>query len=207
MAEEMLIGFDAREPVERLVDWDESRRRRFLLRDDVARPLSVDVDVWPRARELAAQLTRGYDRSAVGPNAPLWESLDRMKSRLAEQGADLADVPLVSLGWLSRHAFRDTDNMGGYYGVRPDPVPTEPPRPEQSWTLLGYDVADLPFSGLSNCSYKPEERERLREEWAPELNEHHLFGDPEAVFAFLELTNVRVPDHAPFHVYSLYRLP
>ncbi|HEV8105744.1 MAG TPA: hypothetical protein VGP69_18590 [Gaiellaceae bacterium] len=47
MADEMLIGFDAREAVEYLPRWDGERRQRFLLRHDVARPLSVDARVWP----------------------------------------------------------------------------------------------------------------------------------------------------------------
>jgi hypothetical protein len=47
----------------------------------------------------------------------------------------------------------------------------------------------------------------LRETWAPKLNEHHLFRDHEPAFAFAAVTDRRVPDHAPFHVYSLYRLP
>jgi hypothetical protein len=223
MAGQMLIGFDARNGVAQLPLWDDERRRRFLLRQDVARPLSVDAAVWPRivdgpwrdvplldgprGKQLGDRTTRTHDSSVIGPNAPLWERLDRLKSRLAEQGADPGDLVLIAVGWLSRHDFRDTDDMGGYVGARPDPVPTEPARPHESWTLLGYDVADFPFSGLSNCGYTPEESERLRERWAPKLNEHHLFRDPEPAFAFLELTNARVPEHAPFHVYSLYRLP
>jgi hypothetical protein len=38
------------------------------------------------------------------------------------------------------------------------------------------------------------------------LNEHHLFGDPEPGFAFVDVDNARVPEHTPFHVYGLYRL-
>jgi len=222
MTSEMLIGFDAREAGEHSA-WDDDRRQRFLLRDDVARPLSVDPGVWPsvvdgpwqcvpmldgpRGKQLGDQVTWIQDRAVIGPNAPLWESLDRMKDKLDEQGADPADMVLVSVGWLSRHGFRDTDNMGGYVGARPDPVPTDPAQPEEDWTLLGYDVADFPFSGLSNCGYTTEDSGRLRETWAPKLNEHHLFRDHETAFAFLdEVTNTRVPDHAPFHVYSLYRL-
>jgi hypothetical protein len=161
----------------------------------------------PRGEQIGDQVRRDYDRTVIGPNAPLWENLERMKSKLAEQGAQPADVVLIAVGWLSRHGFRDTDNMGGYLGARPDPVPTEPAQPAKDWTLLGYDVADFPFSGLSNCGYTPEDSDRLRPTWGPTLNEHHLFRDPEPAFAFLELTNTRVPAHAPFHLYSLYRLP
>ena len=83
----------------------------------------------------------------------------------------------------------------------------EPAEPEKSWTLLGYDVADGSlYSGLSNCGYAPEDSDRLREKWAPTLNEHHLFRDQDPAFAFAEVMNARDPCHAPFYVYSLYRL-
>jgi hypothetical protein len=85
-------------------------------------------------------------------------------------------------------------------------VPTDPAQPKKSWTLLGFDVANFPFSGLSSCGYTPPDTDRLRERRAQELNEHHLFRDPESAFAFLETTNRRVPQYAPFHAYSLYRL-
>jgi hypothetical protein len=85
--------------------------------------------------------------------------------------------------------------------------PGEPERPERGWDLLGYDVADGAwFCGLSNCAYTPDEPVTLRESWAPELNEHHLFHDREPAFGFVEVTNARVPEHAPFHVYGLYRV-
>lgn len=46
MADEMLIGFDAREAGEYDPRWDDKRRERFILRHDVARPLSVDRHAW-----------------------------------------------------------------------------------------------------------------------------------------------------------------
>jgi hypothetical protein len=111
---------------------------------------------------------------------------------------------LVAVGWLSRLGFRDTGDAGPY-PTGPYLVPAEPAQPERSWNQLGYDVADGGrISGLTNCGYTPEECDRLGEEWAPKLNEHHLFRDHEAAFAFVDVANARVPEHAPFHVYSLY---
>jgi hypothetical protein len=75
------------------------------------------------------------------------------------------------------------------------------------WSLLGYDVADGALtSGLSNCGYDPSERPSLRRDWAGELNEHHLFEDPAAARAFRDVTDARVPEHAPFLVYCLLRI-
>jgi hypothetical protein len=73
--------------------------------------------------------------------------------------------------------------------------------------FLGYDVADIGrISGLSNCAYVPDEREALRSEWGPKLNDHHLFTQLEPARAFRRLTDARVPEHAPFYVYGIYTL-
>jgi hypothetical protein len=203
MADEILIGFDAREAGEYDPRWDDERRRRFLLRHDVARPLSVDCIAWPSIADIGlgrSLSTEERERLGIGWNARLWESLDRMRRYLDEQGADPVDMVLVAVGWLSRLGFPDT-------AKGPHPAPTEPVQPERSWNLLGYDVADgWLFSGLTDCGYTPEDSAGLREKWAPKLNEHHLFRDQEAGFAFVEVSNARVPEHAPFYVYSLYRL-
>jgi len=73
--------------------------------------------------------------------------------------------------------------------------------------LLGYDVADdVMTSGLSNCGYSDEEKERLRPVWAPQLNRFHLFDRANLALQFKGITEARVPEHAPFFVFGLYRL-
>jgi hypothetical protein len=74
--------------------------------------------------------------------------------------------------------------------------------------LLGYDVADRwLLSGLSDCGWAPGEI-RPSGAWSvAQLNEHHLFHEPERAFEYVEAVNLRVPEHAPFFVYSLYLLP
>jgi hypothetical protein len=202
-ADEMLIGFDARASGEDDPRWDDDRRRRFLLRRDVARPLSVDRDVWPsladpgRGRDLSGE---ERERLGIGWNARLWVSLDRLRSHIEAEGVDPGDVTLVAVGWCSRIGFCDS-------AKGPHPAPADPARPAEGWDLLGYDVADgWQFSGLTNCGYTPAESERLGGEWAPALNRHLLLRDEDAGFAFVEVANARVPDHAPFHVFSLYRV-
>jgi hypothetical protein len=218
MPDQVLIGFDAREAGGDDPRWDAERRERFLLRRDVVRPLSVDRQAWPTVFEMgmgrslsdAERHRLGFGTIPVpgwvGANAPLWEDLSRMRSHLEEQRADPAGTVVVAVGWLSRLEFPAPERPGGY-PMGPYAVPTEPPRPESTWSLLGYDVADGSWvSGLSNCGYTPEEGGRLGDEWASKLNDHHLFDDQETAFAFLDVTNARVPEHAPFHVYSLYAL-
>lgn len=89
------------------------------------------------------------------------------------------------------------------------------PHPEWEWPLewpagshsfLGYDVADAGrISGLMNCGYTSDHAE-LRERFARHLNRHHLFSDRERALHFRRVTDTRVPEHAPFFVYGLYRL-
>lgn len=78
--------------------------------------------------------------------------------------------------------------------------------PAGSPSFLGYDVADsFLTSGLMNCGYANEAAE-LRERWARHLNLHHLFSERARALHFCRITNERIPEHAPFFVYGLYRL-
>ena len=85
------------------------------------------------------------------------------------------------------------------------------PSPEQTiaaGSRLGYDVADLALiSGLTNCGYAPDIVETMRARWAPRLNAHHLFTTATDAATFKSATDVRVPEHAPFYVYDIHRLP
>ena len=97
------------------------------------------------------------------------------------------------------------------FASRPDAddgIPSEPGHPPSGWQLLGYDVGDRwLLSGLCNCGWEPGEIRPPAAWSAAALNEHHLFRDPDPAFGFAEITSLRVPEHAPFFVYSLYRLP
>lgn len=120
-----------------------------------------------------------------------------MRAWLAVYGVDLGAAAVVAVGWLSRLGFRDPK---GPYGV--------PGTPQPGWELLGYDVADgFLLSGLSDCGWETGEI-RPPAAWSgAHLNEHHLFHEPDMAFEYVEAVNIRVPEHAPFFVYSLYRLP
>ena len=224
--DEILVGFDAREAGEHDPYWGDQRRQRFLLRHDVARPLSIDQAVWPTifdgpweavplldgpgGKQKGDQVVWVHDRKKIGPNAPLWQNLERMKNKLDEEGADPAGIVLVAVGWCFRWNGEESPyppDIRGYPIWGPyDMEEAEPAELEKSWDLLGCDVASGSLtSGLSNCGYTTEESARLREKWAPTLNAHHLFRDQDSAFAFVEVMNARVPCDAPFHVYSLYR--
>ena len=219
--DEILVGFDARDARAHDPGWNDERRQRSLLRPEVARPLSVDNVVWPtifdgpweevqvldgpQGKQIG--VTWVYDRRVIGPNAPLWHDLDRMKGRLAEQGAGPADVVLVAVAWCFRWNGEPNPYPEGIWGPYAM-VDTEPEELEESWTLLGYDVAGGSLNSSLVSFYRtPEDGDRLREKWAPKLNEHHLLHDQDAAFAFAEDANTGVPAEYMQHVYSLYRLP
>jgi hypothetical protein len=68
-------------------------------------------------------------------------------------------------------------------------------------------VADSALvSGLSNCSYKAEQKHNLHLDWSEKLNEHGLFRNVEDAMGFKAVSDRRVSEHAPFWVYGLHRL-
>ncbi|WP_257460217.1 hypothetical protein [Archangium lipolyticum] len=208
--EEWLLGFDVRElglDVGR--EWPESRRGLYLLREDVRKPLAVDTAVWP---SLFGEGLPGSECERLGlreaelpawrgPNAPLWDDLERMKGCLETLGA-VKEEPhaliAVSVYWDGRPA------EGTWPGV-PYRERTMPSVRGDGWRFLGFDVGDGGLiSGLGNCGYTEPEAPELRRQWAGRLNEHHLLGELEQALAFRELSDRRVPEHAPFFVWGLW---
>lgn len=83
----------------------------------------------------------------------------------------------------------------------------EPAAPEGSWRFLGFDVADQwGLSALTNCGLDPrvDDVEELRRRWGERLDEHHLFNDRLDAIGFKQLSDRRVPEHAPFFVFGLW---
>jgi len=62
------------------------------------------------------------------------------------------------------------------------------------------------LSGLSNCGYVGRESETFRARWRGRLNEHLLFTELTPAFEFRQLSDARVPEHAPFFVCGLYMI-
>ena len=57
---------------------------------------------------------------------------------------------------------------------------------------------------MSNCGYKAEEADALREAWGARLNDHGLFDEIHDALAFRAVTDARVREHAPFAVYAVW---
>jgi len=176
---EETIGFDLRSIVPD-PGWTADRRTSYLLRRDVPSVRSVDTLVWERPPGLP-------------PPPPMPEGLwPNLSDVFAAAGAlDRAGVVVVRIT-----AFREDE----------PPTPGIEPAAER-YDFLGYDVADYwLLSGLTNCGYSPEEAASLAPVWAPLLNEWHLFDNPDDAEAFADVTDKRVPEHAPFYAHGVYQL-
>jgi hypothetical protein len=156
--------------------WTPRRRADYLLRRDVPAVRSVDPYVWIRPPGLPSPL-----------GSLLW--------------TDMAELSAAA-GGLVRTATAAVE-LTAPARLAPERESTSPHRRR----LLGYDVADHGLlSGLSNCGYSAADAVALTARWAPQLNDWHLFDDPEAAAGFAAMTDQRVPEHAPFVVYGLYEL-
>lgn len=206
--EERVLGYDARELSAGAPDWLEQRRHEYLLRPEVVKPLSTDGMVWSSVFE-------GFDASGrraagvielpqwTGPIQRLWDSLLRLTAHLDQVcGSQWPPCRLIAItllyGRCPAEERRKWDER--IVSITPSMV-------GRDWELLGYDVSDeWLLSGLSNCGYTSEEVVPLRRRWAPHLNDHHLFTDPERANEFVAVSNERVEEHAPFYAYGIYAI-
>lgn len=211
--ESRLLGFDIRRPFEDSTDvlWSQKRRDLYLLNSGTRWPLSIDNLVWlsvfryaePVPAVAALQQLATISADPEYTEDGLWidlprmrESYQRAKSQGTQKGVEIG-VDLVAPTGLSLDQFRSPllDRN------------TSPSKVPQSASLLGFDVADSALvSGLSNCSYKTEEKHNLREGWSEKLNEHGLFRNVDDAIGFKSINDRRVSGHAPFWVFGLYRL-
>jgi len=206
---DVLLGFDARQRVGEVRSiWDQDRRRRFLLRTDAPYPLSADVAVWPNlfgdglgGEELQRLgLPHAAPPSWRGPNQYLWDDLERM--RLAIGTSTAKSPPVLAVGLVAPPASSTRPGQSPPYleSVTPRELGTD-------WGRLGFDVGDgFLTSGLTNCGYAADDRERLVRRWKARLNDFHLFTRATEAEEFAREAEQRIPEHAPFFVYSLHVL-
>jgi hypothetical protein len=187
-----LVGFDIRLELEASASrWNEERRSKFLLRDDIRRPLSVDQNVWSSAFPDANDSEQW--RGVLGH----WSDLTAMSGHACARGIVGCLVSTVIIWDLLTSAERHGWATGRLDGTTPTKLGPE-------WRIIGYDIADRWLvSGLSNCGYIGSERAEWRSRWSDRVNEAHLFDDPDEASRFAKATDERVPEHAPFFVYGL----
>ena len=188
-----VVGFDARE-----TELDGRKtpipihiHEAFLLRPEIELPYSVDGHVWPSVWTM-------NDQSQDNENG-VWLNLARMQQRLVEHGRTAILVAVELLVPNNPPSF-------GFPFSPIDSTPEPQSLPEGS-TCIGFDVADAGFySGLSDCGYSEEERAVLRPKWHYRINDFGLLKSEQDALEFRELSDARVPKHAPFWVYRLSRL-
>lgn len=197
-----IVGYDLRRAPEMAPVWPSERVERHLLRWDAAHPLSTDTTVWESFADLASSEKAEW-HGVLG----LWSKVSDLL-RFARSGSVEIDLkgwwliavglPLDVLVTADRERWLSPGKM----------VSTSPDQPASEWELLGYDVSDeWLLSGLTNCGYSGAEVPSLRKEWSSHLNDHHLFAQVEDAIAFKALSDTRVPEHAPFQPFALYRIP
>jgi hypothetical protein len=201
------LGLDARLPPAQYLarEWTAQRRELFLLRPDVAQPLSVDRLVWPSLFRFpgdrpdpgraAAPAAAGLSFAEVALR--MWRDRRHLDSALAMPGAAAAvpiRIDLLTEGADAAHeAWR-------ILNVVPEPLLDG----FDHWKVAGHDVADGSLlSGLMNCGYSQPERQTLRPVWAAKVNRAGLFDSADDAFAFRAATDSRVPEHAPFFVFAI----
>lgn len=197
--QKLLLGFDAREMwLNFRKEWDENRKRQFLIRNDVTRVLSTDSKIWPSIFQLA----RSFDGTAEVPEyRSLWENLAELR-RVAAGIMRKINRPysIIAIALMTEICSESEIAEG-----RKEYPETEPLDVKSQWKFLGYDISDRFFlSGLSNCGYYAEERLALQREWEPRINEYHLVSGIDSANKFKIMTAERVKEHAPFYVFGIW---
>ncbi len=211
---ERLLGFSAREmwltpgavwvgDVLDRVGWNENRKKRHLLREDVKRPLSTDYLVWPTVFDLyeSRQLSGPTHEGSI---QDLWSNLDELERCLRSRRTPASQHCWI-IGVTVIADVNDTDKARMSSIAK---SPTEPPMVSETWKFLGYDVSDRwLLSGVSNCLHNgmPEFRE-LKAQWKTCLNSFHLFTDLCDATGFKTVIDQVVQRHAPFSVFGLWRI-
>lgn len=204
---EYLLGYDVREmflDVESA--WDQARREQYLLKLDVKKPLSVDCAVWPYFFDPCKSQNPHDWR--IGCH-DLWEDAEGLKI-LVESEEGRLDKAFEIIGiTLTVLSYVDAEQWCQQQGILMNTLNKRMVKQNTAWIKLGFDVADGGMiSGLSNCGYEPEAENvwKIREQWWPLLNEHHLFDKLEDAKQFREFANIREKDQSPFFVFGIYRI-
>jgi hypothetical protein len=212
-----LLEFDVRAAKEPYVSrhWTAKRRAQFLLRPDVEWPLSVDEGVWPSV--FYEKPVESFDEgsSTIEIDYALHNqckvNLEQLRTYYDSHRTLAPNGVFTAIELLSEKEANGNSMSYVIDGNIQCAIPLEtstPERPPHGSVLLGYDVADAGYtSGLANCGYTEEDARALRPLWAQALNSFGLLQTVEEAIRFREVSDRRVPEHAPFWIYAIWRLP
>lgn len=200
---EELIGFQLRIALNHIMQFDNSRRAYYLLREDIVRPLSVDETVWSGCEDsiLLSQLFSDYSpKQYASPNGlgVYCKVSPAVLTRLSTyDGAFLIGITVVN-----DTSDRANELIAKHYinmALSIDQLITA------GWKCLGYDIANYwLLSGLMNCGYEKTEKSPLVQSYAGGLNKYGLFKNADDAQRFRIDCDSRVPEHSPFVVYGIW---
>lgn len=195
------LGFQVRISVAGLPSlWSSERRAMYLLTPGIARPLSVDVAVWPTATNagLARQLFEDYtDEPHSDPNGL---GVYHLSARGARIGRDLDPAVGHVVGLTARESI--AHQLSLVHSIEPRDGRED--LVSLGAQFLGFDVCDVSLlSGLMNCGTSPLEHENLRRSFGSALNSHGLFDEQSVASRFGDEISRIVPSHAPFQPIGL----
>lgn len=199
--EEIILGFQLRvnPSCAVVIDWPEERRKKFLLKQDIVFPLSVDESVWPSVENERVEAQLFVDYSSDANYSPNGLGLYQIQHKYFQSGFPAS---MIEAGWLIG-IFAEKD-FAGYlmelHGIKLTvPSLSVVALQRLGWCFLGYDVADQwLFSGLSACGFKGDEYADLQNTFASSLNKYGLFNEIKPALKFCGERNRSVPEHAPF---------
>jgi hypothetical protein len=231
---DVLAGYDLKICDLRVVaaDWSNERRRMFLLRPDVAWPVSVDQNVCPSVfpdeeQDAAASGADTLCKESFIREIGLWKDVGRMARHYqrvtppiqADTAAIAVVLPADDTRWDAvfspSHADtaerrtqlfppHSTENLHRLWDSAVSDTQDWAEPTSAGWVFLGFDVADgFMISGLSNCGYSAADR-RDAASAGYKLNEFGLLGNSSEALDFRDWSDGRVPAHAPFFLYGIY---
>ena len=199
--------------------WADDCREHYLLRPEIDWPLSFDPMVWPSIFEnpseiqipgvedwwperpptiVAEPVNKRYDTFM-----DLWPELDEMLEVFREHASPGACGVPVAVDMVGEIRPESTSAPWPDFDIEVS-VQARP----ADWTFLGYDVCDFGWiSGLSNCGSTSGEMQQLSRDWKDRLNELGLFLSAADAWEYCTVTDRRIPEHAPFRIFALYRAP
>ena len=142
---ELLLGFDAREMwLDPQEYWPDSRKKMYLLRYDVVRPLSTDTLVWRAVFDADTSLQRPQ---WTGPIQSLWDNLATFQEYM-DTAWSARTFPYWIIAVTLQEDGRESENLLERYARTSNIIPA---LRDPAWAFLGYDVSDQWL--LSMCSH------------------------------------------------------
>ena len=183
------IGYSAR-TISNDIDWDQERRRVFLLNSEVKIPKSVDPNVWEEP-------LKEYTNSIPSLPLPYWHDLDELDHAVSKltYSCEIISISICGDVEIPEHM--------NFFRPRPFVFPRK-----RFSSFIGYDVADSALiSGLFNCGFDDLEKTLAANDFSSFLNEFGLFNSIEKAEKFRSYSDKRVREHAPFYVYAIFSEP